>query len=65
MKLLTVGALFCAAMATAAAAQMPTYGVTVTVSKGVDAAKFKTYSWTTGGPSPNMKRTGTVGGQLM
>jgi hypothetical protein len=34
-------------------AQLPTYGVTVTVAKGVDPAKFKTYSWIKGGPSPD------------
>jgi hypothetical protein len=50
MKRLIVGAFLCA-MAVAAAAQMPTYGVTVTVAKNVDPAKFKTYSWTKGGPS--------------
>ncbi len=35
----------------ASAAQMPKYGVTVTVDKKVDFAKFKTYSWTKGQPS--------------
>jgi hypothetical protein len=29
------------------------YGVTVTAEKGVDFAKFKTYTWTPGGPSPD------------
>jgi hypothetical protein len=39
------------AAVTVAAAQMPKYGVTVTAEKGVDFAKFKTYSWTVGQPS--------------
>jgi hypothetical protein len=51
MKRLIVGALLCATVAAAPAAQMPKYGATVTVSKNVDAAKFKTYAWTKGGPS--------------
>jgi len=51
MKRLIVGALLCAAAVMVPSAQMPTYGVTVTVAKNVDAAKFKTYSWTKGGPS--------------
>ena len=51
MKRLIVGALLCAAAVAVPSAQMPTYGVTVTVAKNVDAAKFKTYSWTKGGPS--------------
>jgi len=53
MKRLIVATLLCAAVASVAAAQMPTYGAKVTVSKNVDPAKFKTYSWTKGGPSPN------------
>ncbi len=51
MKRLIVGALLCATVAAAPAAQTPKYGVTVTVSKDVDPAKFKTYAWTKGGPS--------------
>jgi Domain of unknown function (DUF4136) len=51
MKALIVGALLSVVAVAAPAAQMPTYGVTVTVSKNVDPAKFKTYSWTKGGPS--------------
>jgi Domain of unknown function (DUF4136) len=47
-----VGAILCASLASVSAAQTPTYGVRVTVSKNVDPAKFKTYSWTKGGPSP-------------
>jgi hypothetical protein len=51
MRTLIVGFLFFAAIVAVPAAQMPTYGARVTVAKGVDAAKFKTYSWTKGGPS--------------
>ena len=51
MKRFIVGVLLCAAAAAVSAAQMPKYGVTVTVSKNVEPAKFKTYSWTKGGPS--------------
>jgi len=51
MKLLMAGALFFAALVAVPAAQTPTYGARITVAKGVDATKFKTYSWTKGGPS--------------
>jgi hypothetical protein len=34
------------------AAQTPKYGVTVETEKGIDYAKFKTYAWTPGQPSP-------------
>jgi hypothetical protein len=47
---LVLGAMAAMTMA-APAAQMPSYGATVTVAKNVDLAKFKTYSWTRGGPS--------------
>ena len=39
------------AVVSAAAAQMPKYGVTVTADKKVNYAAFKTYSWTAGQPS--------------
>jgi hypothetical protein len=52
MKRLVVGIGICTAFTVAAAAQMPKYGVTVTADKQVDFAKFKTYSWTQGQPSP-------------
>jgi hypothetical protein len=51
MTRVIVGAILCATLAAVSTAQT-TYGVKVTVSKNVDAAKFKTYSWTKGGPSP-------------
>ena len=54
MKRLIAGLVFVAVGAitmAAPAAQMPSYGATVTVAKKVDPAKFKTYSWTKGGPS--------------
>ena len=50
MKTLIAGLVLGAAVM-ASAAQMPKYGVTVTVDKKVDFAKFKTYSWTKGQPS--------------
>ena len=53
MKRLVVGIGICAALTAAAAAQMPTYGVRVSIDKPVDFAKFKTYSWTQGQPSPD------------
>lgn len=46
-----VGTILCASLAAVSAAQTPTYGARVTVSKNVDPAKFKTYSWVKGGPS--------------
>ena len=60
MRLLTVGTLFFAAVVAVSAGQMPTYGARVTVAKGVDAAKFKTYSWTKGGPSANKAVDGQI-----
>ncbi len=51
MKRLIVVAVMCVMASAALRAQMPVYGVTVTVAKGVDPGKFKTYSWTKGGPS--------------
>jgi hypothetical protein len=51
MKRFTVAIGLCAVIAAAPAAQMPKYGVTVTVDKQVDFAKFKTYAWTAGQPS--------------
>lgn len=53
MKVLMAGAVMCVIAAAVLSAQLPTYGVTVTVAKGVDPAKFKTYSWVKGGPSPD------------
>ena len=50
MKCLIVSSIVVAA-AVAIAAQSPKYGITVTAEKGVDFAKFKTYSWMTGQPS--------------
>jgi hypothetical protein len=52
MKQMLACSLFCLALAGAAAGQMPNYGVTVTAEKNVDFAKFKTYTWTPGQPSP-------------
>jgi hypothetical protein len=52
MRVLIAGAM-CVIAAAVLCAQTPTYGVTVTVAKGVDPAKFKTYSWIKGGPSPD------------
>jgi hypothetical protein len=51
MKRLVLGIGLCAAFAVAAAAQMPKYGVKVSIDKKVDFAAFKTYSWTQGQPS--------------
>jgi hypothetical protein len=42
----------CLAPAAGAAAQKQRYGVNVSAEKGVDFSKFKTYSWTSGQPSP-------------
>jgi hypothetical protein len=61
MKRFIVGVLLCAAAATVSAGQMPKYGATVTVAKNVEPAKFKSYSWTKGGPSP----VKTVDAQIM
>ena len=41
----------CAALTAVNAAQMPKYGVKVTIDKPVDFAALKTYSWTKGQPS--------------
>ena len=51
MRMLMAGAVLGAMVVAAPSAQMPTYGVTATVAKNVDATKFKTYAWTKGGPS--------------
>ena len=51
MKRLVVGIGMSAALTAAAAAQMPNYGVRVSIDKQVDFAAFKTYSWTPGQPS--------------
>lgn len=45
--LVTTGALL--------AGQMPKYGVKVEAEKNVDFAKFKTYTWTQGQPSPDKR----------
>ena len=52
MKRLIIGIGLSVAVATAVAGQGPKYGVTVNAEKNVDFAKFKTYSWTKGQPSP-------------
>lgn len=51
MKRFIVGMVLCVMTGGALAAQMPTYGASVTVAKNVDPAAFKTYTWTKGGPS--------------
>jgi hypothetical protein len=61
MKVLIVGAVMSVIGVAVLCAQTPTYGVTVTVAKGVDPAKFKTYSWIKGGPSPDK----TVDAQIL
>lgn len=53
MKRLVAGIGICAALTVAVAAQMPKYGVKVSIDKKVDFAAFKTYSWTQGQPSAN------------
>jgi len=55
MKRLIVYAGLCVAVAAVAAAQTPNgkYGVTVKAEKNVDFAKFSTYSWSPGRPSPD------------
>ena len=52
MKSLLVTCVLSVAAVGVLAGQMPTYGVTVEAEKNVDFAKFKTYSWTAGQPSP-------------
>lgn len=47
-----------AAVTVGAAAQK--YGVTVTAEKNVDFAKFKTYTWTEGRPSPDKTTNGQI-----
>ena len=63
MKPFVVGFAICVAGVIGVAAQtpMPKYGVTVTPEKGVDYAKFKTYTWTQGQPSPSK----TIDAQVM
>jgi hypothetical protein len=61
MRVLIVGAVMSVIGVAVLCAQTPTYGVTVTVAKGVDPAKFKTYSWIKGGPSPDK----TVDAQIL
>jgi Domain of unknown function (DUF4136) len=51
MKRLIIGIGLCVAAAVAVSTQGPKYGVTVNAEK-VDFAKYKTYSWTKGQPSP-------------
>src|SRR4029078_4060221 len=51
MKRLVMGSGLCAALSATAAAQMPKYGVKVSVDKKMDFAALKTYSWTQGQPS--------------
>jgi len=59
MRPLFVGVLVSLAVAIAAA--QPKYGVTVTPTKGVDFAKFKTYEWTNGQPA----RSKDIDGQIV
>jgi hypothetical protein len=50
---LSIAALMMSVLAVAGSAAQLQYGVTVKAEKGVDFAKFKTYSWSNGQPSPN------------
>lgn len=52
MKSFVVGCALFTVAAAVVPAQMPKYGVTVEAEKNVDFAKFKSYSWTMGQPSP-------------
>ena len=54
-RLLILGIGMCVAFTAAAAAQMPKYGVKVTIDKKVDFASFKTYTWTQGHPSADKR----------
>jgi Domain of unknown function (DUF4136) len=51
-RLIVLVGMCCLAVAANAAAQKQKYGVSVSAEKGVDFSKFKTYSWTSGQPSP-------------
>jgi hypothetical protein len=51
MKRFLIAGALSALCAVAPEAQMPKYGVTVTVEKNVDYASFKTYSWQRGQPA--------------
>src|SRR6185503_16994333 len=53
MKLIIATCLVLLTVVAVLGAQKSKYGVTVTAEKNVDFAKFKTYSWTRGRPSPN------------
>jgi hypothetical protein len=53
MNRLLIAAMVLATAAVPAAAQKPKYGVQVTAEKGVDFAKFRTYTWTRAQPSPD------------
>ena len=53
MKFMVVTCVVVLAAAGVLAAQKTKYGVTVTAEKNVDFAKFKSYSWMRGQPSPN------------
>ena len=53
MKQLSIGVVMSVAMAASLVGQTPKYGATVTAEKNVDFARFKTYSWTKGQPSPD------------
>jgi hypothetical protein len=59
MKRLMIGIGVCLAAVAAVSGQTPKYGVTVNAEK-VDFAKFKTYSWTKGQPSPVKEIDATV-----
>jgi hypothetical protein len=60
MKTMLVMCAVLLAVAEAPAAQKPKYGVTVTTEKGVDYAKFKSYSWTKGQPAPDKRVDTTI-----
>jgi len=55
MKRAILAFALCAAAVTGVAAQPRKYGVTATPEKGVDFAKFKSYTWMTGQPSADKK----------
>jgi hypothetical protein len=49
----SIAVLVLSVIAVAGAAAQLQYGVTVKAEKGVDFAKFKTYTWSNGQPAPN------------
>jgi hypothetical protein len=60
MKTMLVMCVVLLAVAATPLAQKPKYGVTVTTEKGVDYAKFKSYSWTRGQPALNKNVDATI-----